>query len=72
TDVTLFDTTIFTADNRGACSNSPTGRCLPFNPFTEKPVEGVNWQKGPNFGKAVNQFGFQQPRTFLVSFGLRF
>lgn len=72
TDVTLFDTTIFTADNRGACSNSPTGRCLPFNPFTEKPVEGVNWQKGPNFGKAVNQFGFQQPRTFLVSLGLRF
>jgi hypothetical protein len=72
TDVTLFDTTIFTADNRGACRNSPTGRCLAFNPLTEKPVEGVNWQKGPNFGKAVNQFGFQQPRTFRVTFGLRF
>lgn len=72
TDSTLFDTTIFTADNRGACSNSPTGRCLPFNPFTEKPVEGVNWQKGPNFGKAINPIGYQQPRTFRVSFGLRF
>lgn len=83
TDVTLFDTTILTADNRGICSNAPgpnppgqgPGRgnpCVAFNPFTQKPVEGVNWQKGPNFGKAVNQFGFQQPRTFLVSFGLRF
>jgi outer membrane receptor for ferrienterochelin and colicin len=72
TDTSLFDTTIFTADNRGACSNSPTGRCLPFNPFTEKPVEGVNWQKGPNFGKAVNPFGFQTPRTFRIGFGLRF
>ena len=49
--------------HRGACT-TPTGRCLPFNPFTEKPVEGVNWQKGPNFGKALNPFGFQQPRTF--------
>jgi hypothetical protein len=72
TDNSLFDTTIFTADNRGACSNSPTGRCLPFNPLTEKPVEGVNWQKGPNFGKAVNPFGFQTPRTFRISLGLRF
>jgi Carboxypeptidase regulatory-like domain/TonB dependent receptor/TonB-dependent Receptor Plug Domain len=72
TDISLFDTTIFTADNRGPCSNSPTGRCLPFNPFTEKPVEGVNWQKGPNFGKAVNPFAYQTPRTFRVSFGLRF
>ena len=72
TDNSLFDTTILTADNRGACSNSPTGRCLPFNPLTEKPVEGVNWQKGPNFGKAVNPFGFQTPRTFRVSLGLRF
>jgi hypothetical protein len=72
TDTSLFDTTIFTADNRGACSNSPTGRCLAFNPLTEKPVEGVNWQKGPNFGKAVNPLGYQQPRVFRIGFGLRF
>jgi hypothetical protein len=72
TDISLFDTTIFTADNRGACSNSPTGRCLPFNPLTEKPVEGVNWQKGPNFGKPTSPFGYQTPRTFRISLGLRF
>jgi hypothetical protein len=74
TDSSLFDTTILTADNRGVCDNSPLpGRlCAPFNPFTEKPVEGVNWQKGKNFGKAVNPLGYQTPRTFRIGFGLRF
>ena len=28
-----------------------------FNPFTTKPVQGVNWDFGPNFGKPVNRFG---------------
>jgi outer membrane receptor for ferrienterochelin and colicin len=69
---TFFDTTVLTADNGGACSQSPTGRCLPFNPFTTTPVEGVNWQKGPKFGQATNSFGYQQPRTYRVGLGLRF
>jgi hypothetical protein len=69
---TFFDATVLTADNNGACSQSPTGRCLPFNPFTTTPVEGVNWQKGPKFGQAINAFGFQQPRTYRVGLGLRF
>jgi outer membrane receptor for ferrienterochelin and colicin len=68
----FFDTTVFTADNAGLCSQSPTGRCLAFNPFTERPVEGVHWQKGPNFGKGINPFAYQTPRTFRFSVGLRF
>ncbi|MFP5288842.1 MAG: hypothetical protein ACLGI9_24105, partial [Thermoanaerobaculia bacterium] len=68
----LFDTSILSADNAGACSQSPTGRCLAFNPFTETPVEGVNWQKGPNFGKGTNPLAYQTPRTFRFSVGLRF
>jgi len=32
----------------------------------------VNWDKGPNFGKAINVLAFQQPRTFRFSVGLRF
>jgi outer membrane receptor protein involved in Fe transport len=44
----------------------------PFNPFTEGPVEGVNWQKGPNFGKPVRQEDYQQPRTVRLSVGFRF
>ncbi|HUJ13314.1 MAG TPA: TonB-dependent receptor [Thermoanaerobaculia bacterium] len=49
-----------------------------FNPFTETPVEGVNWEKGPDFGKAQNptslftQGDYQLPRTFRVSIGARF
>jgi outer membrane receptor protein involved in Fe transport len=72
TDVRYFDTTVLTAANSAACPGSPTGRCLPFNPFTETPVEGVNWVKGSNFGKAINALGFQQPRTYRVGVGLRF
>jgi outer membrane receptor protein involved in Fe transport len=43
-----------------------------FNPFTDNPVEGVNWQKGPNFGKPVRQEDYQLPRTYQFSVGLRF
>jgi outer membrane receptor for ferrienterochelin and colicin len=75
TDSRYFNTTVFDADNGGTCANAKNGGpgpCLPFNPFTTKPVEGVNWQKGPNFGKVTNQLGFQQPRTFRFSVGVRF
>jgi len=49
-----------------------------FNPFTETPVEGVNWAKGSDFGKAQNpttltsQGDYQLPRTYRVSVGVRF
>ncbi len=43
-----------------------------FNPFTEAPVQGVNWDYGPSFGKARSANDYQQPRTFLMSLGLRF
>ena len=43
-----------------------------FNPFTTKPVRGVNWDYGPNFGKPVNRFAYTTPRTYRVSFGIRF
>jgi len=76
TDSRYFNTTVFDADNGGTCSQAgpggTPGPCKPFNPFTTKPTEHVNWDKGPNFGKATNQLGFQQPRTFRFSVGLRF
>ena len=43
-----------------------------FNPFTTTPVEGVNWATGPNFGKALNRFAYTTPRTFRITFGVRF
>ena len=51
----------------------PAGGALqPFNPFTDEPVEGVHYRLGPNFGKAIAQDAYQTPRTYRVSFGLRF
>jgi hypothetical protein len=46
---------------------------LPFNPFAgETPIEGVHWAKGPAFGHAVNRFAYTTPRTFRLTFGVRF
>jgi hypothetical protein len=44
----------------------------PFNPFTTTPVEGVHWAKSPTFGQALNRFAYTTPRTFRLTFGLRF
>jgi hypothetical protein len=44
----------------------------PFNPFTETPVEGVHWAKSPTFGRALNRFAYTTPRTFRMTFGVRF
>jgi hypothetical protein len=61
------------ANVNASVRDSTTTRALqPFNPFTQDPVEGVNWQKGPNFGKPVRQEDYQQPRTFRMSLGFRF
>jgi len=44
----------------------------PFNPFTTTPVRGVNWEYGPNFGKALSRFAYTTPRTIRMTFGVRF
>jgi len=43
-----------------------------FDPFTETPVEGVNWEFGPNWGEAQGAGDYQQPRTLRFSVGIRF
>jgi outer membrane receptor for ferrienterochelin and colicin len=43
-----------------------------FNPFTETPVQGVNWNYNANFGTPLNRFAFTSPRAFRMSFGVRF
>jgi outer membrane receptor protein involved in Fe transport len=61
-----IDTTVLTA------VNDPDGRLVPFNPFTETPVEGVHWEKGPNYGTVQDAEAYTVPRTFRFSLGLRF
>jgi outer membrane receptor for ferrienterochelin and colicin len=43
-----------------------------FDPFTTTPVEGLHWAKSPTFGKALNRFAYTTPRTFRLTFGVRF
>jgi len=76
TTAVQFDATVFSAGNGGKCSQAGPGgtlaTCRAFNPFTETPVEHVNWEKGPNFGKATGPNAFQYPRTYRIGIGLRF
>jgi hypothetical protein len=50
----------------------PAKGLAPFNPFTTTPVEGVNFMKGPNFGKPNSEGDYQTPRTYRFSVGLKF
>jgi hypothetical protein len=43
-----------------------------FNPFTTMPVRGVNWEYSPTFGSALGAGAYNLPRTFLVTFGIRY
>jgi len=46
-----------------------TGGYQPFDPFTQKPVRGVNYDLASTFGTPV---AYQAPRVFRFSVGLRF
>jgi outer membrane receptor for ferrienterochelin and colicin len=76
TDTRFLDQSVVSFDTGGTCRNASAtggaGPCRNFNPFTETPVEGVHWQKGPNFGNPINQNGYQRPRTYRFSVGVRF
>ena len=52
--------------------NGPRQGMEAFDPFTETPVEGVNWEYGSSFGEAQGADDYQMPRTIRLSFGLRF
>ncbi len=43
-----------------------------FNPYTETPVEGVNWELDEDFGDATSEDDFQTPRFYRFSVGIRF
>jgi hypothetical protein len=53
-------------------TNANLGSITRFNPFTETPVEGVNWRKAATFGQPTSRFAYQTPRTYQFSLGFRF
>jgi hypothetical protein len=79
----LFNSQHVVAPNSSVTSTSTS--LAKFNPFTTAPIEcpqgqtgaqckamGANWQKGANFGKPTSAGGYQTPRYFQVSAGVRF
>jgi outer membrane receptor for ferrienterochelin and colicin len=53
-------------------TNANNNTIARFNPFTETPVEGVNWRKAPTFGQPTSRFAYQTPRTYQFAVGFRF
>jgi Carboxypeptidase regulatory-like domain/TonB dependent receptor len=49
-----------------------TGSFAKFNPLTTAPVQGTNWNYGSNFGTALSRLAYTSPRTFRMTFGVRF
>jgi outer membrane receptor protein involved in Fe transport len=60
-------------DDQGVIAvNTTTVILQDFNPFTETPVEGVHFRKGPRFGLPNSPQDINQPRTYRFSVGFRF
>ena len=59
-----FNTTVLT--------KSSDSTLAAFNPFTETPVQGVNWKFGPEYGKVTGPSDYQNTREFSFSMGFRF
>ncbi len=81
----VFNAQTITTVNTSVSTADTSGSFLPFNPFTDTPVEcpqgtatatcktmGANWEKGVNFGKASSTTSYQLPRTYRFSVGVRF
>jgi hypothetical protein len=60
-------TEVATRFNSGAASG-----LLPFNPFTQAPIEGVHYRLSQSFGKPTGPESYQTPRTFQLAVGSRF
>jgi Carboxypeptidase regulatory-like domain/TonB dependent receptor len=58
--------------NTNLAAPCPARGLQAFNPFTEEPVEGTHYIKGPNFGKPTQESDYQTPRTYRLSVGVRF
>ena len=73
--VVSYDEEVLTALDcpaTGTAAGCPAGGLKPFNPFKDEPVEGVNFIKGPNFGKPNSENDYQTPRVYRFSLGLKF
>ncbi len=71
-DPDFVDRTVLTRRQSTCLQTGSTSRCVAFNPFTDTPQQGVNWQYGTNFGNPTSAAAYQLPRTYRFSVGLKF
>lgn len=68
----------FQAFNRGSINTTvltavdDPNQFATFDPFTEQPVEGVHWGRGPKFGQPTSAKAYTTPRAWQFSLGIRF
>ena len=65
--VSTGNQTVFSASNQNASRTMQA-----FNPFTTAPVEGINYQLGPDFGRALSASDYQTARSCFVSLGFKY
>lgn len=53
-------------------TNVTTPTLARFNPLSATPAQDVNWKLGSNFGTPLSRLAYQSPRTFRITFGIRF
>ena len=71
-DPDFVDQTVLVRRQATCIQSGSSARCLAFNPYTQTPVQGVNYQFGANFGKPTSKDAYQLPRTYRCSVGLKF
>jgi outer membrane receptor for ferrienterochelin and colicin len=68
----VFNSSTIVGFNTTVQARAQNSAYAAFNPFTDTPVQGVNWGYGPEYGKPADPTDYQTPRNFNFSFGVRF
>jgi hypothetical protein len=68
----IFNNSTLVGWNTTVQTKSQNSALAAFNPFTEQPVQGVNWVFGPEYGNPADPTDYQSPREFNFSVGVRF
>jgi hypothetical protein len=63
---------LFNEDSVDNPNNTVYSSFFSFDPYTEEPIEGIDFERDENFGKDDSEGDFQTPRTFRISLGIRF
>ena len=70
--VNLFNQAGVDGVGRSVLTRNDSTAYAAFNPFTDSPVRGINYDYGQDFGKPTSPSDYQPPRRLSLSVGARF